>query len=123
MKKLFLLFVIVSISVAISSCEKPVAPTVSTTDATNIQYQTATLNGNITSDGGAAITGRGFIYSTAQGVTIGGDGVNQIDAGSGDGAFSADISSLSPNTTYYYKAFGVNEVGTTEGTEKSFSTL
>jgi len=46
-----------------------------------------------------------------------------VDAGSGEGAFSADISSLSPNTTYYYKAFGINEVDTTEGSEKSFSTL
>ncbi len=123
MKKLLLFLAIAAITVAVSSCEKPVVPTVSTTDATNIHYQTATLNGNITSDGGAAVTGRGFIYSTAEGVTIGGSGVTQVDAGSGDGTFSADITGLSPNTTYYYKAFGVNEVGTTEGTEKSFSTL
>lgn len=123
MKKLFLIMIVAVFTIAITSCEKPVAPTVTTGDASNIQYQTATLNGNITSDGGAAITARGFIYSTLQGVTIGGAGVNQVDAGSGDGAFSADISSLSPNTTYYYKAFGVNEVDTTAGAEVSFSTL
>ncbi len=123
MKNIFLLMIVAVFAIAITSCEKPVAPTVSTNDATDIQYQAATLNGNITSDGGATITSRGFIYSTAQGVTMGGTGVNQIDAGSGDGAFSADITGLSPNTTYYFKAFGVNEVGTTEGNEKSFSTL
>lgn len=123
MKKSIIIFISILIVGSISSCKKEIlAPTVTTKEATEIQYQTATLNGS-TDNGGGVISERGFIYSTAQGVTIGGSGVNQVKAGSGDGDFSAEIIQLSPNTTYYFKAYSTNETATVEGSEKSFSTL
>lgn len=39
------------------------------------------------------------------------------------GSFSSDIASLSPNTTYYVKAFAENSLGVTYGDEVSFTTL
>ncbi len=123
MKKLFVLFIGVALAASIYSCKKEILlPTVTTGDATNVEYQTATLKGEITDNGGGTISERGFYYSTSSGFKPGETGVTTVKAGSGDGSFSADISGLSPQTTYYYKAYGTNETGTSEGAEKSFKT-
>ena len=41
------------------------APTVSSSAATSISATGATLNGNVTADGGATVTERGFVYKTS----------------------------------------------------------
>ena len=109
------------------SCKKEsedpiVAPVVSTVDASSVEYQTATLNGKVDSNGGSAITERGFVYSTSNNLTPNTVGVTTIKATAGDGDFSVGISGLSPATTYYFKAYATNEIGTTNGAIKSFVT-
>ncbi len=92
-------------------------PTVLTSDATSIGQTTARINGNATSDGGTAITSRGFYWGTSSNPTT------QVTSGNGTGTFFYDLSSLSPSTTYYFKAFATNSNGTSEGIVKSFQTL
>ncbi len=102
-----------------------VAPTASTTAASDITSTTATLNGNITSDGGADITARGFVYATSNtDLIIGATGVTDVTvSGTEIGTFNSAITSLTAGTTYYYKAYATNSVNTTYGEVQSFTTL
>jgi len=77
------------------------------------------LRGNVTSDGGATVTSRGVCYSTSQNPQEGG---SCQDMGVGIGAFSATVSGLSPNTTYYFVAYAINSQGTAYGQVASFTT-
>ena len=101
------------------------APTASTTAASAITSTTATLNGDITSDGGATITARGFVYATSNtDLTIGATGVTDVTvSGTEIGTFNSAITSLTAGTTYYYRAYATNSVNTTYGDEQSFTTL
>ncbi|SFG22248.1 Ig-like domain-containing protein [Salegentibacter agarivorans] len=99
-------------------------PVVSTISATEVNSSQAILNGNITSDGGATVTERGFVYSSSDNTpTIGGSGVTQISNGSGTGTFEESVSGLSGSTNYYYQAYATNTEGTSYGGVESFATL
>ncbi|NCY22805.1 hypothetical protein EBX31_12725, partial [bacterium] len=99
------------------------APTVTTSAATSVSSTTATLNGNPTADGGVTITDRGFVYSTTDTTpTIGEAGVTQVSLSGTMGAMSTALSSLSPNTTYYFNTYAINSEGTAYGTAQTFTT-
>ena len=99
-------------------------PTVTTTAASSISSTSATLGGNVTTDGGATVTGRGVVYSTTDNTpTIGEGGVTQNTNGSGTGTFSESISSLPSGTVYYFQAYAINTEGTSYGGVESFTTL
>lgn len=94
-------------------------PTVTTDAAYNISTTTAQGGGNILSDGGAAVTARGLCWSTSPFPTTS----DQTRAGgSGTGSFTATISGLTENTTYYIRAYATNSSGTAYGNQVSFST-
>ena len=93
------------------------APTVQTNAASSISMTGATLNGNITADGGATVTARGFVYGTSA------SNLSQnVQSGSGTGSFTKVITGLSHSTTYYYKAYATNAIGTNYGEVKTFTT-
>ena len=94
-------------------------PTVSTSSATNISYTSATVGGNITSDGGANVTERGVVYSTSQNPTTSN---TKITSGTGTGSFTCSITNLQDDITYYVRAYAVNRKGTSYGEQKSFTT-
>jgi hypothetical protein len=96
------------------------APSVTTFAATSISTTGATLNGDVTSDGGANVTERGFVYKTSGSVTI---SDNQTIVAGTTGIFSLSPSSLSASTRYYFRAFAINSVNTTLGSELNFWTL
>ncbi|HOU60056.1 MAG TPA: hypothetical protein PLS59_11500, partial [Kiritimatiellia bacterium] len=100
--------------------DAPVVPTVSSTAASSIAATSAVLGGNVTADGGATVTNRGVVYKTSSGVTI---GDNKTQIGTGTGAFSNTVSSLSVNTRYYFRAYAQNSAGTSLGSESNFWTL
>ena len=101
----------------------PVAPTTSTAAASNITSTTATLNGNITSDGGAAITARGFVYATSNaGLTIENTAADTVIVSGTTGTFNSAITSLTAGTAYFYAAYAINSVDTTYGEVQSFTT-
>jgi hypothetical protein len=92
------------------------APTVVTNAATNIGTTTATLNGDVTSDGGSAITERGFYCDTDSNPTT------KYTVSGTTGAYTKDMTDLSPGTKYYFKAFATNSVGTSYGSILDFTT-
>jgi hypothetical protein len=94
--------------------------TITTTAISNIAATTATGGGNITSDGGAAITAKGVCWGTTSGPTTA--NYKTTDA-TGTGAFTSSITGLTPGSTYYVRAYATNSAGTTYGTEVTFSAL
>ena len=98
------------------------APSVTTQAASGQTATGATLNGTVTSDGGSALTQRGFYWKTSPGVTT--SDTQIVEGGTSVSAFASALGSLSVNTIYYYRAFAVNAVGTTlAGSDVSFYTL
>ncbi len=94
-------------------------PVLSTTAVTDITQTTANSGGNITSDGGYAVTARGVCWSTSQTPTI---SDNKTTDGTGVGEFTSELSGLTPNTMYYVRAYATNSVGTAYGDAISFTT-
>jgi gliding motility-associated-like protein len=99
------------------------SPTLTTYAASTISAFKATLNGDLTSDGGAPVTEQGFVFSTSNNYpTIGENGVTNVTSGSGTGTFNETVSGLSPSTTYYFQAYATNSQGTSYGGVESFTT-
>lgn len=67
------------------------------------------LRGNVSGDGGANITERGFVYSTVQSPTISSGNKKTINGGLG--SMSTTLNDLAEGT-YYVRAFATNSVGT-----------
>jgi hypothetical protein len=104
----------------------PVAPTVTSPTSASIVNTTATLGGNVTSDGGGAITARGVVWSvntTNSNPTIGGGGVTNVVGTGTTGVFTINANGLPPNTLIAYRAYATNSVGTTYTTATTFTTL
>ena len=99
----------------------PQLPTVTTQAASSVEATTATGNGNITDTGGQNATAWGVCYKTSSGCTT----ADSVAAGSGTGgtgAFTASMTSLSPGTTYYIRAYATNSAGTSYGSEVTILT-
>ena len=99
----------------------PVAtlPTVITGAVSDITETTATCGGEVTSDGGAAVTERGVCWSTSATPTV---ADNHTSNGSGTGTFTSSIIGLITSTTYYVRAYATNSVGTVYGETVTFTT-
>ncbi|TAL80457.1 MAG: hypothetical protein EPN88_01205, partial [Bacteroidetes bacterium] len=94
-------------------------PTVTTTSVTSITTNSASSGGNVTSQGSSSVTSRGVCWSTNQNPTV---ADNKTTDGTGTGSFTSSITGLSPNTTYYLRAYATNSVGTSYGSQVSFTT-
>ena len=102
------------------------APTVTTPTATNITATTATLGGDVTSDGGAKIDARGVVYaltSDNSAPRLGGKGVTNVSGTGTTGVFAVNVTGLTPNVSYSYMAYATNNRGTTYSTVGTFKTL
>ena len=91
-------------------------PTVSTEAASNIEQTTATLNGDITNPDDVTITAKGFEWKATAGgtyapVTVTGNNLTY------------NLTGLTPNTGYTYKAFITFNGTTVYGEEMTFTTL
>jgi len=95
--------------------------TLSTTAATSIADISAVSGGNITNNGGAAITARGIVWSTNQIPTLASN-LGYTNDGTGTGSFTSTLTSLTANTTYYVRAYATNSAGTAYGNDVSFTT-
>ena len=74
--------------------------------------------GNISDDGGAAITARGVCWSTLANPTI---ADSKTEDGTGTGSFSSRLNGLVWNTTYYLRSYATNATGTFYGNEQIFT--
>ncbi|MGW8184634.1 MAG: Ig-like domain-containing protein [Candidatus Moraniibacteriota bacterium] len=92
-------------------------PTVTTQNVSAITAITATGNGTIIDTGGVNPT-RYIEWGTVSGTYT-----NSCNASTGGtGAYTCSMTSLSPATTYYFRAKATNIAGTAYGTELSFQT-
>ena len=95
----------------------PVIPSVTTGDVTDITTTTAFCGGNVTADGGAAVIARGVCWSTSENPTTSN---SKTTNGTGLGTYTSTITHLSPNTTYYVRAYATNANGTAYGEQRTF---
>lgn len=93
--------------------------TLTTNTPTNITSNSATLGGNVSSDGNATVTERGVCYSTSTNPTTSN---TKVVIGTGTGSFSNTITGLTANTTYYIRAYAINSQETAYGNEVNFKT-
>lgn len=98
------------------------APTVTTQAVSIISATTATGNGNITDLGSPNPTQYGVVWSTSTNPTVALPTKTEQGSTSSTGAFTSSITGLFSNTTYYVKAYATNSVGTSYGSEVSFTT-
>jgi bacillolysin len=97
-------------------------PTLTTNAVTLITANTARSGGNVTAQGGSAVTDRGIVYSTHYNPSIT-DYVGIVHTGSGTGSYTSDMSGLTASTTYYVRAFATNTTGTAYGANIQFNTI
>lgn len=105
----------------VQSCKKdnpPQLPTLSSIEPSDITEISAISGGNISSDGGAAITSRGVCWDTLINPII--TKSKTID-GNGVGSFISNISGLTAGRTYHLRAYAINSVGTSYGEDISFT--
>ncbi len=92
-------------------------PTLTTAAITSITATSAVSGGNVTADGGGAVTAKGVCWATAPAPTIAG---SKTTDGTGTGPFTSNITGLTAGTTYFVCAYATNSTGTSYGNEISF---
>ena len=95
------------------------APTLTTTAATSITAISAVLGGNVTNDGNSPVIETGVCYSLTENSTTSN---SKVPIGTGTGAFSKAVTGLTEGTIYYVRAYAINSVGISYGTQISFTT-
>ncbi len=96
-----------------------IAPSITTDSIGVITQTTATCWYDVTSDGGAMLTSRGVCWNTTGNPTT--QNSKRIDTLVQE-ASALVLTGLSGNTTYYARAFAINEKGTSYGRTISFLT-
>lgn len=96
---------------------KQEVPVLTTVAITSVTPNSAVSGGNISSDGGSAITARGVCWSTNPTPVI---ADNKTSNGTGTGSFVSNLTGLTENTTYYVRAYATNSAGTGYGNAVSF---
>jgi len=97
-----------------------VIPSVTTVSVGEVTKTTASCVGDVTNDGGAEVTARGFCYGTSNSPTI--DNSTYTVEGTGTGEFTSHLTGLTPGTNYYVRAYATNSEGTTYGNLLTFIT-
>ncbi|HEY6191176.1 MAG TPA: YCF48-related protein [Bacteroidota bacterium] len=96
-------------------------PTVTTTAASSVTTSSATMNGTVNPNG-VSTTGW-FEWGTSSTLsTFTSTSAQSVGSGTTAAPASANLTGLSANTTYYFRAAGQNSGGTQKGTILSFTT-
>ena len=93
-------------------------PTVTTDAITSFGVTSATIGGNILSNGGSAIISRGVCYSSSPNPNI---TDNIITVTTGTGAYNDFVIGLDSTTTYYVRAYATNANGIAYGNQATFT--
>ncbi|MCB1209265.1 MAG: choice-of-anchor J domain-containing protein, partial [Verrucomicrobiales bacterium] len=101
-------------------------PTLGTATVSQITESHAGLNVYVVGNGGSAVTEQGVVYAQTfinNNPQIGGTGVSQRTFPPEFDSFQILAESLSPNTSYTFKAFATNASGTAYSAPVTFTTL
>jgi uncharacterized protein (TIGR02145 family) len=121
MKNFVKIFSAILILITITGCKKkPEPPSVTTKTITEITTVSASTGGDIISDGGAQIISLGVCWNISDKPVV--TDFKTTDNDMSD-SFISKITSLSPNTTYFVRAYATNSAGTSYGSTESFKTL
>jgi hypothetical protein len=93
-------------------------PTAQTLGATDVAAGSAVLNGSITADGGADVTGYGFFWGAdANNLN------NTLEVGTDNhvGIFQANLDNLAVGASYYFQAYAKNGSGIARGEIEQFT--
>lgn len=126
MGRVILVFLVLSLFYGCKKEDNPTSPTdngkdiptISTDAVSNITGSSAVSGGNITNDGGSAITERGVCWGTSENPGLSG---NKTTSGSGKGSFTSTLTGLNAGTIYYVRAFATNSSGTAYGNQIIFT--
>ncbi|MBK5962583.1 hypothetical protein CCR95_00275 [Thiocystis minor] len=108
-------------SILTSRCSIGMYPAVTTRFATGITASGATLNGTVNDNGASTTVSFEYGQTTNYGTMV--SAVPAIlDAGSGDTSVRATLLGLTCSSTYHYRVKASNSIGSTDGTDRSFTT-
>jgi uncharacterized protein (TIGR02145 family) len=99
----------------------PLVPIIATDPVASITKTTAVSGGNISSDGGSAITARGIVWNKTGNPLVGTDSIS-TDASMTTGLYTLNLGNLNSGITYYVRAYATNAVGTAYGNQLTFTT-
>lgn len=108
------------VSVAASGAGVNTLATVITGAAASLTTFSATLAGSVAANGCSAVTEYGVEYSGISGF-VNGSGTRVAATGITGGNFTVPLNGLVQGTTYYYKAYAVNNGGISYGLQQSFT--
>ena len=94
-------------------------PVVAATVISNVNTNYVNMSSSVDSDGGSAITMRGFVYNTTGTPTMS-NTVVYVNAGTG--SYLNTTYGFTPGTTYYIRSVATNAYGTTYGPQTAFTT-
>ena len=116
--------IIVIISITFTCIPLPVfaqasKPVVTTVDADDITENSAKLYGKVDGNGGSGVIDYGFCFGTNSNPTY----INSVGGStSTPKSYSRAYTNLQPGTTYYYRAYATNSIGTSYGSTMNFTT-
>jgi uncharacterized protein (TIGR02145 family) len=99
--------------------DKPIPPSITTSDVTAISFTTAISGGNLTNEGSSTVLSMGVCWNSTADPTIANSKTTETVA---SGKFTSNLVQLTPNTLYYVRAYASNNAGTAYGNQVSFST-
>lgn len=108
-----------NIIIVINAASSISLPIVVTNAVMGVTTTGATLLGEMTDDGGATDTERGFVYAQNANPTT---ADTKVVVGSGEGSFSTALSGIASGTTYHVRAYATNSAGTSYGVDRTFTT-
>ncbi len=114
-----ILFILLTVAITgyVKAATKPSATTLA---ASNISTSSATLRGTVNPNGSS--TSYAFWWGTSSSSLDNHTDLVSLSAGTSSVSVTANLTGLSPNTTYYYRIGAVNTAGSNYGTVKSFTT-
>lgn len=96
------------------------APSVTTNALSSATTSSMTASGNVTSDGGASITERGFYFGTN---SVAATNNTKYTVSGTTGTYTRSFTGLNSSTVYYCWAYATNSAGTTIGSRVNLTTL
>jgi len=96
---------------------------VTTGTVSDISINTALGSGEVTDEGGDAVTARGLVWSTTNYLVTLDDAEGFTTEGTGMGTFNSSLTSLVRYTDYWVRAYATNGAGTAYGNGIQFKTL
>ncbi len=94
-------------------------PSVTTTTVSTFTPDSANVGGHVSTDSNNPVTESGVYWGSSQNPEITGI---KLQIGKGTGSFLTSLMGLTPNTTYYVRAYAINKIGKALGEQVSFKT-